>query len=208
VDLFRNIRSVLPSFMLFGNLLMGAWFEGLVSLATLKELPAHVLAAIIAILAAATLPVGFVIGGVSILILRLFIDPFLKDRYEGYLSDEAWARIWERCEFRPSRNDRDNRLWGLATFVRVKLSDNVHEFLERRWHATNMHANAAVAVVLAHAIGWTLLKPVHFWTWFIWSYVLFALFLALAIVTWRDLKSATEFLTHPFDDATAGNDGA
>ena len=201
VDQFQRIRLVFGPSVLFFSLLVGAWANGTLDMCLLERLDGKVLAAIVAIAAAATLPVGFAIGAITILSMKflwLFIDR--RNNFQAHLSDDAWEQIFFALGSVPRpdlKNDtcgeiRSRRLYAAATFVRIRMDKQIHELLDRRYQAFNAFVGACIALVLSHfPVGWLIgITSTDTWTWI--TICIGVLFAGGAVSTWLEMRRLFE----------------
>src|SRR4051812_14366511 len=93
MDHLRQIRFIIGPFFYFGNLLLGAVLGCSPLVDKLWGLETPRMVAVATIVGAGVLPLGYLIGAVSVLIQRAV---FLAtgSRPEAHFSDTVWNRIW------------------------------------------------------------------------------------------------------------------
>jgi hypothetical protein len=193
MDPFRQIRIIFGPSVLFFSLLVGAWSNG-------TRVPDNSITTIVAIAAAAIVPAGFAIGGLTTLILNgLWLIISRKNHYQAHVSEAAWENIFLSLSTAPKpdlKNDsgchvRLLRLYAAATFVRIRMDKQIHELLERRYQAFTAFVNGCVALGLSLVVGWVIgIEVTCKWTWITVS--LFLLFSIVAGVTWREMMKLLE----------------
>lgn len=200
MDFIRHGRYVIPSFLFFLSLL-SLWSA---SGPDIETVTAKELTVAIAVLGAATLPLGFFIGGVSVLILRLifFVGTLGDWNYEVRVSEGAWGKI---SEFLGTPFQRSERVVAGSAF-QLELPDNVFLWIDRRWNAFNVYINSLVAIALAYLCGAFALgfHPTVVWTA---AFLLIALVaIMLAIGTWRSVMAMTELQARRVTHGKSGRD--
>lgn len=211
MDQVRQIRFIIAPFFFLGNLLLGAWLGNLFSIEVVAKWQPQTVVAIGGVLVAALLPLGFLIGGISVLFLRTVFCVISKGHYEVSLSDDTWQRIWPALKANVQRT-RSNELYSGVTFDHEILHDGIHDWLVRRWNAFNISVNSCTAVVLAHLVGFALAIPLTRW-WVGTTACLFGLFVFIAFVSWRETMGMVDFQSHRIQDGrmpheTAANEQA
>lgn len=200
MDQDRQLRFLIPPFFLYASLLGALWSDpvmrckimALIKLGTLKDfLPLATAAAVV------ILPLGFMIGTFTILLLRAIFWIGWKRWGEARQSYEAWLS--------PMCFDRINRICGLnpplgrrflvqlaSTFDHEIIDKGVHEWLLRRWNAFNICISSAVSLVAiclsCHLFG---ISPSNEWWWAVSGLV--AILLLQGIFAWRDAMRMIEF---------------
>ncbi len=152
MDTERQIRLIIAPFFLFASLLLGAILSGQITVDSVSTLKPGVLVAIGSALTAATLPIGFLIGAVSISLLRLAFSLFTNQSYEAVLPQSSWEIIWPRIKAAPPI-DLKKSLYAGVTLDHELLSHGVHNWITRRWNAFSISAHSCVALLLAHLVA-------------------------------------------------------
>jgi len=208
MEQIRTIRLVLGPFILLGSLLLGAWLDGTVTLEYIRHLETSALTAIGGIVAAAIVPVGWVIGGITTFLLFVIhkVTPERWDRFEVCLSAGAWERIWKTCAFKskhPNKDGnfkskhpgKDERLWGAVIWVRSKVKKEIYEVTHRRYEAAVSQLNATTAILLSYGVGWVIKIGIT-WQWILCTVPAAFLFLALAIISRLEASHVLELMAH------------
>jgi hypothetical protein len=171
MDEDRQIRFLIPPFFLYVSLAWWAyinpdihcWLSNLMG-ATFKEsLP------ILAAVGAATIPVGYSIGTVGILLLRwsaygiwifrkTWRNPLPTDRqtYEACLSGVCFSKLLflTAAPDNPQDASRPSLLYAAATFDHELLPKGIHEWLRRRFNAFMVAFNSALSIIVSFLIIW------------------------------------------------------
>jgi len=200
MDVFLNIRIILPPSLFFASLLV-AEFLGDPSLSiTIKSLDAQQVAAYAGLIGGALLPLGFVFNGLTQLLLRCII--IRNDCFDSCLQNAAWERIFDRLRLSPrwGPKERDYRRWAAATYVRIKIAKNLFELIERRSAAINAYATAVIALSLSWVIAFYVLHIHMTCTWYLVAFLALGICLTMTIMLWKETMSLIEFLSHDFDD--------
>lgn len=202
MDPLRQVRWLIPPFFLLASLVLGAHLGCVLDYSFFQsevftKNTTAIIAALIAILTATVLPLGFLISSISIQVLRLifFISNGLKPRnYEAVLSDETWERIWRKLGPVPPRTEKLS-LYAAATFDHELLPPGIHEWLFRRWTTFNVSFHSSSALLLAYIIGRVIGIPRTI-SWEIITSSVVLLLLVNAIVAWRQTMAMIEFQSH------------
>lgn len=202
MDPLRQLRWLIPPFFSFAFLFLGAHLGCVLDYSFFQsELftknTTAVVAALIAIPTATTLPLGFLISTVSILLLHLvfFISNGFKFRiYEAVLSDEVWDRIWSKLGPVPPRTDK-LKLYAAATFDHELLPSGVHEWLFRRWTTFNLSFHSCIAVLLAYFLGRLIGIP-RTTSWELISLSVILPLLINATIAWHQTMGMIQFQSH------------
>ena len=207
MDEDRQIRFLICPFLLYCSLLWWGYVspETYKSFANLKPESLKEFLPIIAAAGAATLPVGYSIGTITILLLRFFFwirNRSAKERqiYEAWLSGDSYEAILKKLTH-PTRN-RDALLYAAASFDHGLLPDGIHKWMMRRWNSFNIASNSALAlfisllvvpVRIAYTWSW---EPICGWDYKLWlivNLVLIALLCTMAYFSWHETMQMLEF---------------
>ena len=212
MDFIRQGRYVIPSFLFFLSL----WWA---NSAAWEQLTLQQLTAVLAVLAAATLPLGFFIGGVSVLLLRLvFLIATRGDsNYEVRVSQNAWAKIseyldlsfnsrkgWTRGSARPPPRGRAAVVAG-STF-QLELPGSIFLWIDRRWNAFNVYINFLVAILCSYIYGLYGLALIFTASWIVVFSLIAVVCLLLALLTWGDVMTMTEMQAQRIRNGKLGPD--
>ena len=191
MDTERQIRLVIAPFFLLASLLLGGALSGQLTLDSLGALKTESLVLIGGALAAATLPVGFLIGALTFSLVRPALRLFTEQSYEVVLPLSSWERIWPRLKT-PSAVDLKQSLYAGATFDHELLHPGVHNWITRRWSAFNISCHSCTALVLAHLLAIPL-GIQQSYGWASVTVVSIALLASNGAVAWRQTMRMFEF---------------
>jgi hypothetical protein len=206
MDQTRQIRFLIPPFILYGSLLWGLycsdqchnrWWSLMHSSETIL--------AFVSIAGVSALPLGFLIGTISVMVLRLFFLP-TRHKYETCVSvkclgqmNRKVSRQWESLYFKDLsiwKKKREEHMIEV-TFSHGVLKEKypgVHEWLVRRWNAFNLSAHCVCALALAHVagpvLGWGWPPPCRWW---LPSLVLGIALFFTSFFAWRETMAMIEF---------------
>ena len=191
MDQDRQIRFLIPPFSLIGSLFLGAKLNGIDLSSAFKPEMAKDLLGLLAATAVLILPMGFLIGVISVTLLRIIAVVLRQPTHEVYLSHSTLARIWE--QIRTSMvQDRNLALYAAVTFDHELLAPGIHSWLMRRWNAFNTACGSVVALALALCVA-PLFSLRRVLPWTCSTVVLAAVLLAFAIIAWRETMKMVEF---------------
>lgn len=155
MDQDRQIRFLIPPFFLYASLLWWAFVSPYLhcSLAAVTGNDLKETLAVAATLGAATIPLGFSIGTLGLLLLKVGfyirsrIRP-LRQMHEAYITEECF-RIILRETAASKTDDRRSLLYATATFDHELLPEGIHTWLMRRWNAFNVAFGSAIAIFIS-----------------------------------------------------------
>jgi hypothetical protein len=107
---------------------------------------------LIAVLVASFFPIGFFIGALSHLLLKLFFGAVFRHWSEVHLEEDALRRIWLLLGVEGTSN-RAWEYYASASFdhgIIAQREPGVHEWIARYWSGFQMSSHSAVALWLAH----------------------------------------------------------
>jgi hypothetical protein len=163
------------------NLSMVDWSTPAVAVATASGLVAMV-------------SVGFLIGSVTVLFLRISSKWWAASgTYEAGLLPNAGA-VRKRLQVpAPASGTAKNAdaLFLAAALDHELIAAPVHRWIFRRWSMFYMYANSVTALLIALVVG--LLVGVGDWQWSALSALVIALFVGLAAWAWRDTVGMITF---------------
>lgn len=197
MDTALQIRFITPAFFFVGILVLGFLFDTPPSLESFKDLQPAPVAAIIGALLAAMFPLGFVITGVTTIVLRALFWVSGRRNYQISLSGAAWLNIWHALKLNDNvTHTRTNRLYAAITFDHEILHEGVHASSVRLWSAFNIASNSITALILASFVN-------HLWLHIRWTegwigiiVFLLVVFILVAVVTWREHMGLLELQSH------------
>jgi hypothetical protein len=194
MDQDRAIRFAIPPFFLFASLLWGAHLAGCNLSSIFKPEIAKETLGLLAAAAVAVVPVGFLIGTITVCLLRLIVLITGIPTYEAKLSDDTLKRIWRQLRSDQAQ-DKKLTLYVATTFDHELLADGIHTWLMRRWHSFNVSVNSIVALILAHFFAPVLSIP-QSWRWSVSTAILAAILLFQALFAWHETMNMIEFQSH------------
>jgi len=194
MDQDRQIRFVIPPFFLFASLLWGAHLGGrdlspIFSPQTAKEVLGLLAAAAVGIV-----PMGFLIGTLSVTLLRGLALIARSPTYEARLSDSTLDHIWAQLQSKQAK-DKKLTLYAAATFDHELLPAGIHTWIMRRWNSFNVATHSIVALMLAHAVAPIFSIP-QVRAWWGSTLLLVGLLLVTALNAWRETMAMIEFQSH------------
>lgn len=187
----RQIRFAIPPFFLFASLLWGAHLAGCDLSPLFKKDALGLLAAS----AAAVVPIGFLIGAVSVAVLKLIAKIAQVSTYEAVLSDACLDRIWGQLRSTQAKRHKSVTLFVAATFDHELLATGIHTWLLRRWNSFNVAAHSIVALWLAHFAARMFHMP-QVCRWWTSTVILSALLFVTALEAWRETMKMIEFQSY------------
>jgi hypothetical protein len=191
MDKTREIRFLMPPFIMAASMFWGKYIYNW-SLPSIP--PQYNSAAGIAIFVAAIIPIGYMIGTLSITILRLAFWLCGGRCFEACISQHTLARI------RPMLNTTQdvNKAWMLyavSTFDYETVPKPVNEWIVRRWNAFHTSMSSCVALLLAHLAG-VAFDIGQSRLWGLTTGILFVLFGWNALVAWLQTMAMIEFQSY------------
>lgn len=156
LDPDRQMRFLYPSVFFMGSLLWGLHLDPVRALSDVFPMVSLAgsfdrLLAVGATSGAVLIASGFVIGSLSILVLKAM---FWRDGrpYEAFLSHEGLDLVYGRLGLSGKRKDSDT-LFLSATLDHELLNERVHRWVFRRWSMFYVATNSAMGLVLALGVG-------------------------------------------------------
>ena len=194
MDQDRQIRFVIPPFFLFASLLWGAYLGGVDLSPLFKPETGKEVLGLLAAVAVAIVPIGFLIGTLSVLLLRMLVTISRNATYEAVLGDPTLERIWTQLQSTQNRNKKLT-LYAAATFDHEFMAPGIHTWLMRRWNSFNVASHSVVALVLAHAMAPIFSIP-QVCAWWISTFVLLGLLVFTALNAWRETMAMIDFQSY------------
>jgi ABC-type Co2+ transport system permease subunit len=107
---------------------------------------------IIAVGGVATLPIGYAIGILTILLLKLLalLGLFPHRVYDVPISKQALQKIWRKL--RVPEGAKKTPLCAASLFEFVLLRPEVHSWIFRRWTSFNISAQCAMAMLSSYFV--------------------------------------------------------
>ncbi len=196
MDQNREIRFLIPPFFLLASLLLGAFLDLSIRPNVEKLLTLDSAERVLGVLAAgsvAVIPLGFLIGSISVFLVRIFFG-FKRSNYEATLSDDCLKRIWAQLNTDQKFNQKLT-FYAAATFDHEVLDKGIHEWIMRRWNSFNVSIHSCTALLLAHLFGGVFLigqDP----RWLLLTFVLVLILFANGATAWRETMGMLDFQSH------------
>ncbi|MCP4579603.1 MAG: hypothetical protein GY846_25305 [Deltaproteobacteria bacterium] len=182
MDSDRAIRYITPTIFFYGNLLLGAWLDNSGRVESLFRDSFPLLAGAAG---AALFPIGFIIAGISDLVLRLMFS-LTRNPYEAAFDDNTWKRIWRALNFDlPPKKTKINKQSAAQTYDHELLPKGTHACAARLWSAFNIAARSSIALALSVIVGHWLLNIQMSTGWDQFTILLILLFGLIAVITWK-----------------------
>jgi len=194
MDELRRIRFFIPPFIFFLSLFWGFYLSGGTSPEWLKNLTNKDLLALVTILAASAIPLGFLINTISITFLRVLFFIMRQGTYEVWLNNEALRRIEEQVNSGLTL-DKKWELYGVATFDHELLDKGVNEWIARRWTIFNLSAHSCAAIIIAHFLAPSL-KIISNEDWVLSSIFIIVILIISAIIAYKNTMKMLDFQSY------------
>jgi hypothetical protein len=197
MDKERQIRFLYPAFILIASFLVGVYLDPCKSISDLlpvtdSELKSSDIVAVLVGGGVFILVLGFLIGTLTVNILRVGFFLFGHRNYEIVLPDDAYDRILRFIDWPNNQIQPRERFYAAVTFDHEILSNGIHDWIVRRWNAFYVSANSILALILAPVIGLSLSVHLTFW-WILLTAVTSILILLNCITAWRETMRMLEF---------------
>jgi hypothetical protein len=197
MDKERQIRFLYPAFILIASFLVGVYLDPCKSISDLlpvtdSELKSSDIVAVLVGGGVFILVLGFLIGTLTVNILRVGFFLFGHRSYEIVLPDDAYDRILRFIDWPNNQIQPRERFYAAVTFDHEILSNGIHDWIVRRWNAFYVSANSILALILAPVIGLSLSVHLTFW-WILLTAVTSILILLNCITAWRETMRMLEF---------------
>ena len=190
MDQNRQIRFLIPPFILFISLLLGAHFDkcnkifAWISTNTNKD-SIGLIAIAITVSIASAFALGFIIGTIKIFVLRCISFVFGKKTYEAVFAEATQRRMWKQNRMNLKFNP-ELVLYTTATFDHELLDKGIHEWGVRRWNSFNVSSNCATALFFSPFIGALIFNINLSCWWLIFCITFFLLFVCDAFRSWKE----------------------
>lgn len=195
MDEIRQIRFLIPPFFLYAALLLGANFDPDISLAPLLgQEPFERILGLVAATTLSVVPLGYMIGTISVVTLRLGFRLFARSNYEASLPDASIKRIWSHL--RSSLDQSPDFIFSaIAAFDHELIPSASHEWIVRRWNSFNISIHSSVALVMAHILAGAFSISQDF-RWTVSSLIMIALLVSNGLIARRDTMRMIEFQSY------------
>jgi len=205
MDEDRRIRFFVAPFMFLASLAWGIARDPTIGLTSLLgvELKLNELPSLIAAIASgglALFPLGFAIGTITYVVLRLISEAACffgwgSRSHEVHFSAPSLAAVWRTIEM-PGNPDRWEAFFAGIVFdydVLAKNHEPIHRWLFRRWNAFSISVTSTTALILSLGFGWFLgIGWRNDWHWPV--VCLCVVLVASAILSWRDTMGMAQFM--------------
>lgn len=211
MDEERKIRFVLPPLFLIGSIGWAVFSDSDTTLNQVIQstfgLEIDDLGGMLALLAGggvAVVTFGFLLGTLTIFVLRTTFRIGWNKYHEVFVSNDALDKIWHTIGVTDKQHQTvENELFAVATFDHETIkgtdkTNGIHSWLLRRWNAFNISATSTTALVVSCIVVWCS-KIAHSWAWFLPVLVVISLFVWSAIVAYRDTMGMIEFQAKRLD---------
>lgn len=194
MDQDRQIRHAIPPFFLFASLLWGAHLGGYDLSPLFKAGGSREMLGVLAAGIVLVLPIGYLIGTVSVALLRTVALIFKVPTYETVLCDASLDRVWGQLRSQLPK-DRKKMLYAAVTFDHELLAPGTHQWIMRRWNSFNVAVHSIVALLLAHLIA-AIFSIHQVFSWWLSTLFLIALLGWAACVAWHETMSMIDFQSY------------
>ena len=211
MDKDRQIRMLIPPFSLLASVLWAAYLSGdlgaflhppLAQVATAKDVDNALrdevgtiksVLSVVAVAGVATLPLGYAIGVLTLIILGLFSPLFPQRAFDVPVSDQGMKAIWGKLGL-SDKEPKNRARYGAAVFDHYVLKKPIHDWLFRRWSAFLIASQCvlalAISIPFAHALH------VHMTLKWLFTVVsVIAVFVWQACTAWREAYQMFELVT-------------
>ncbi len=190
MDQVRQGRFLIAPVLFFLDVLIGFYFQRPGLIEEIDSLETATITAAGGLLAASTLPVEFIIGGLSDLLLRVFTC-VNGGNYHPLPRHQAMEAIESTLRLGDKPNDKYLKpLFVLGSYAEQYLDIGVRAWIDRMWNAFHTYANCIMALFL----GMLFAPCLGYFScgWFTANIVLCALLAVMAWLRWADVRSMYE----------------
>lgn len=193
----RQLRFLIPPFVLLTSLLWGAVVDPHIALLYLLEkvTTKSEIAQIVGVAVTggiAVIALGFLISAISIFFLRVGFC-FFHRNYEAQVSPDTLERVG-RAVGAKRNPDGCQVLYAVATYDHWKLPHSLHEWIARRWDVFMLSINSCGALILSHLVGLQL-QITQGWRWWFPNLLLFTFLVINGLMAWRQTMGMLSFLS-------------
>lgn len=199
MDKDRQIRFLYPPLIFLASLALGMYFDSsgelrkIISEFIKTEINANIAIAIIG-LSSIVLLLGFLLGTLTVLFLRLgfFWNRF---NYEFKLKQLSYNQIGKLILKEPNTDSisKKDRMYAGIVFDHSYISEKMHSWVVRRWNSFFIASSSTVALFASLIIG-HLLKIGYTSNW-VWSIIAsIFVFVLQAFSSWTETMRMIEFL--------------
>src|SRR5258708_11750354 len=191
MDQDRQIRFAIPPFILFASLLLGAQLSHVFSLIFKACSDTKEVIGLLAAVAVVVVPIGYLIGTISVTLLRVLARILGWQTCEAKISDSALDRIWAHLRCEPPM-DKKLTLYAVATFDHELLKSGTHMWIVRRWNSFHVASHSIVALILAHLSAPIFSIP-QSWRWWMFTVIAVILLFCAARSAWLETMKMIDF---------------
>jgi len=197
MDHLRQVRFIIGPFFFLASLSLGSVLgdSRLLDIFLNPAFDTPKLVAVAGIVGASILPLGFLIGATSSLLLA-FCFVLLCKRPQASFSPATWKNIMSAIG-NPTPKTFGNSIYAAGTFELGHLPVPIYQWIDRRWNAFNASINACVGLAVAYGLGqyW---PPVNATPWWLYgSLAVGAILIVSAILSWRECMGMIAFQALP-----------
>jgi hypothetical protein len=187
----RGLRVALPPFVLYGAVILAYAVTGTL-LEFLAGLEGHK-TVVAGIVAASIVPLGYVIGGMSILTLKLFgyIGLVGHGRYDLPYKSEDTSLLLDDLGI--VNGTEDDRLNAARTFIHEAKDAWLTDFVSRLWDASMAYFGSMIALILSALYVYVYLKATSICWWWIMAGVMFLVFLGSWYTARKEIDKVVTF---------------
>lgn len=212
MDKDRQIRFLYPPLIFLSSMAFGIWVSLPSSLGAevssffSKENNTSIFAVLLGV-GSVILVLGYLIGTITILLLRLL---FVRNdfNYEFKLSKDTYDKIGKRIlENENLPIQEKERMYAGVVFDHSKIDENIHRWIVRRWNAFHIASFSVVGLVASLICGCLLGIPFSFkWALVVLFFVF--CFILQGRLSWIETMGMIDFLTKVKDCSKNQNEGS
>jgi hypothetical protein len=143
----------------------------------------------IAFVGAAILPVGFLIGGLTEIVLKAIFG-LRCEHYEIVLGEDSWERIFR---YLGATKEHSSKFYAWALFAGETLKDDASDWVERRWSAFMTSANSILVVIVFMLVGPSVFQKASLGWWYSALFLILVVFAFTAVKNWRQVMGMATF---------------
>ncbi len=201
MDPDRQIRFLIPPFIFFISILLGAKLDGSTNFH--EYILSYSSYGIIALLFAGTTSIvslGFIISTCSIFFLRLAFRFYGNPTYEIVLSITTQQKIWESLGLEKDyKFDPALIQYTSTTFEHELLPKGIHEWIIRRWSSFNISCHSIFAVIISF-LSASLFGIHQSCNWFFYCFIFIILLVTNAYNSWKETMDMMDFQSYRIEE--------
>jgi len=210
MDKDRQIRFLYPPLIFLSSIALGVWLDYPNSLSTdiesmLKNVNTTNVVATLLGLGSLVLVLGYLIGTVTILLLRLvfFNNGF---NYEFMLPKQTYGKIGKLIFKNKNENvEKKERMYAAVVFDYSYINDRIHGWIVRRWNAFMIASFSVVgllgSIFLGPRLGFSITNG-----WFVTVDIFIICFVVQGWLSYRETMRMITFLTKVENDPAGDRD--